>query len=470
MIQTTILRDDDVEPLSEAVLSVLEQTEILCQNDRMLAALEKAGARVDRSKQTALLPRDMVREYVRSFHEEYARDKHPEHFRDPGRPGVNTQVAQFYHDYGLRERRIGNRQDLIEMTKLGEALHGEDGVGHSLLTAEAPPLIEPLEAVLVLAEYATRPRSVFAWNVRQGPYLAEMGDILGVPDLFSWGSICIAHPFRFDRDVADRMERMVDAGNVIGLTAMPVAGVTTPVTVEGFVVVSSAEVIAAWIIARVLNPAVPINGGSMWAGTVDMRTGHVSFSAPDALFYGFASVEFIRRWCGIDLMVGGGEYSDAREPSLYAALEKVYKSMTIAAFGGRSAGIGEGMLEDGKVLSPVQLLLERDYSASIAHLARDVRPTPANIALQEILEVGAGKGASHVQTEHTLRHYRSSLWRPELLDRAGWAGVDAEAAILQKTHERVGALAAGYRKPEGRDDILVRLRAVVDRARRELLA
>jgi trimethylamine:corrinoid methyltransferase-like protein len=38
----------------------------------------------------------------------------------------------------------------------------------------------------------------------------------------------------------------VKAGVPTGLTAMPVAGVTAPVTVEGFIVVASAEYIATW--------------------------------------------------------------------------------------------------------------------------------------------------------------------------------------------------------------------------------
>ena len=469
MIQTTLIRDADVDVLADGVLTTLESVGVLCQNERMLDALGAAGARVDRVNQTATFPREMTCEYVDSFRAQYACEKRPQHYRDPGLPGLTTQIAQFYHDFDRRERRSGTTRELVEMAKLGEVLHGGGGVGHSLLLTDVPPMVEPLAAAMVLAEYATRPRGVFAWNVRHGPYLEEMGDILGVPDLHTWGSICIAHPFRFDRDVADRMERMIRAGQSIGLTAMPVAGVTTPVTVEGFVVVSSAELVAAWIMARALEPTVPVNGGSMWAGTVDMRTGHVSFSAPDAMFYAFASVEFVRRWCGIDLPVGGGEYSDAREPGLYAALEKVYKAMTIAAFGGRSTGIGEGMLDEGKVLSPVQLLLERDMSASIAHLSRDLAPSAESIALQEILEVGAGVGASHVQTEHTLRHHRASLWRPRLMDRSGWAGADAEEEILRTTNAQVKDLIAGYRKPEGREDQLARMREVVDRARRDLL-
>jgi hypothetical protein len=42
-------------------------------------------------------------------------------------------------------------------------------------------------------------------------------------------------------------------------------------------------------------------------------------------------------------------------------------------------------------------------------------------------------------------------------------------AILPKAHEKVRALLAGYRKPEGREQQLPKMRAVVERARRELV-
>ena len=41
---------------------------------------------------------------------------------------------------------------------------------------------------------------------------------------------------------------------------MPVAGVTAPVTFEGFIVIASAEHVATWIAARALNPEVQLAG------------------------------------------------------------------------------------------------------------------------------------------------------------------------------------------------------------------
>jgi trimethylamine:corrinoid methyltransferase-like protein len=411
----------------------------------------------------------MTRRFAASLREESAsRKESAPSFHAPGLPGLGTQIAQLYYDEETGEARQGNRSDFINLVRFGDGLNPGGTVGHALLLTDVPPLMEPLEAALLLAEYAHRPGPAFAWNVRQIDYLAEMGEILGVSDWYAWGAICFAHPLRFDRDVADKFARRTRVGVPAGLTAMPVAGITTPVTVEGFVVVAAAEHLATWMAARAINPAVAL-GGSMWAGTVDMATGEVSYSAPDAMYYAFATVEFLRRWCGINIPVGGGEYCSAKRPGLYTALEKAYKAMTIAAFSGQHPEVGSGLLDNGRMISRVQLLLERELSAALGCFAHQLDPVPERIAMESILEVGLGLRENYLRTEHTLRHYRQSLWLPRVMERVGWEGPASETRAVRQALEQVQALTAAYRKPEGREEQLAAMRAVAERARRDLL-
>ena len=474
MPQFRLLRDKDIEPLAEGVLGVLQDVGVLCQNEEMLRALEEMGAEADHSSERATFPRTMVADFVEGVRRENPPGGASESAGDepsfvaPGLPGVGGQVAQFFYDHETGEKRSGNTEDLTYLTKLGDVLHGEGGVGHSLLLTDVPPLMEPLEAAMILAEYAHKPGRAFAWNVKLVDYLIEMGEIIGIEDWFSYGANCFAHPLRFDEPVASKFVRRVREGVASGLTAMPVAGMTTPVTVEGFVVVASAEHIATWMAARALNPEVPL-GGSMWPGTVDMRTGHVSYCCFDAMFYGFATVEFLRTWCGVSIPMGGGEYCDAKRPGLFAAYEKAYKAMTVAAFTGRHPSVGSGMLDEGKILAPVQLMIERDMGLGVRHFGREIEATAENIALSTIRDVGIGLQRNYLETEHTLRNFRECIWLPELIDRSGWNGCENEGNVLQKAHSKVESLVGEYVKPEGREDKLAAMRAVVERARKHLL-
>lgn len=466
------MRDHDVEALGDGVCRLLEQVGMKFQNETMLAALKEWGATVDDSTQIAKFPRRLLDRFVEDVRREYRRsgpDEAAVPFHAPDMPQIETQVAQYLYDYDAGERRPGKSEDYVEFIKLGDRLPGAPDVGHCLLLTDVPPLVEPLEALLLQAEYAHRPQGVFAWNASQAAYLREMGDALGLERAYSFGAVCIAHPLRFDRAVADRYVMMIAEGHRGGLTAMPVAGLSTPITVEGFIVVSTAEQLGAWIAARAMNPKAPL-GGSVWCGTPDMKIGHISFSNFDAMYYNVATVQFTRDWCGVEIVPSGPDYANAKRPGLYAVLEKAYKAMIVAAFTGAHPSIGGGMVDTGKVLSDVQLLLERDMTEGLQQFGRSIAATEERIGFPTILEVGTGDGASYFQSDHTALNFRSSLWLPELLDRTGWNGPESEARIMDRYRDKVRALTAEYQKPEGREGKLAAARRVVERARKELLS
>jgi trimethylamine--corrinoid protein Co-methyltransferase len=469
MFQRFLLNDSDIDPLADGVFSVLDKVGVLCQNREILEALEAKGARVDYARSTCTFPRKMQERFLERIKSEKSVEDQGDYrkFGSPSLPSLGTQVAQFYYDYEKKERRSGNKDDFVQLIKLGETLHPEIGVGHSLLLTDVPPIMEPLEAALLLAQYSRNPSPAFAWNFRQIDYLKEMGDVLGLKNWFEYGAICFAHPLRWDKDTADKFVHRVRSGYPTGLTGMPVAGMTAPVTIAGFVVVASAEFFATWIAARSINEDVDLYG-SMWGGTIDMKTGSTSYSTFDALFYSFATVEFIRRWCGKEIPVGGGEYCDAKLPGLYTALEKAYKAMTIAAFTGYHPTIGQGMLEEGKTISPVQLLLERDLTKGIQILGEEVEVTPQTMALDTIFDIEFGLSKNYLQARHTLNNYRKCLWLPELTNRAGWNGSMDEQGILDKTQRKVSDLISMYEKPDVDRDKLSKMREIAKRAQREL--
>ena len=422
MFQRAMLKDGDVEPIAGALYQVLEGIGVYCQNREILEALDKAGAKVDFGLETATFPREMTRELVELVRgEPPVVSDEPPRFGRPGLPTIGTQIAQFTYDYKNKERRSSNVADLIEFVKLGDALAPGGAVGHALSLTDVPALVEPMEAAMILAEYAHRPAPAFAWNVRQVDYLIEMGEIYGLEDWFTWGAICFAHPLRFDRDVADKFVRRVKSGAATGLTAMPVAGMSTPVSTAGFIAVAGAEIVATWLAARAVNPDVPLSG-SIWGGSLDMRSGQVSYCSFDAMRYSFALAEFLRRWCGKELTVGGGEYCDAKAPGYYAAMEKAYKAMMIAAFTGRTAAIGQGMLDEGKTLCAVQLLLERELTNGLHLLGDEIEVNPDTLALDTIFEIGHGLKESYMNRGHTVANYREFLWCPILADRSGYNG------------------------------------------------
>jgi trimethylamine:corrinoid methyltransferase-like protein len=293
-----------------------------------------------------------------------------------------------------------------------------------------------------------------------------MGDILGRADWVSFGAVCFAHPLRFSASSAVKFVRQIKGGSGAGLVNMAVMPVSTPVTLEGFIVVVAAEFLALWLAGRAMRDGVKV-GGSLWTGTTDMVSGRVNFAAFDAMLYSFAAVEFIERWTGKPIRVGGGEYCDARVPGYFALCEKAYKAMTIAAFSGRHPSLGYGLLEAGQTICPAQMLLECDYSDGLRHYARTVQPTEENIALSEIIDACLN-GWSLLESDHTVKHFRDCVYLPRLLDRLGYGGGEHDRVIVRKAQDKIKQLLAAYRKPAVDPAILARMRAVADRAKKYL--
>ena len=486
----TILSDRDVEVLTKGVCTVLERQGFHCENRDLLNAYEQAGASVDRDAHVAKFPRPVIMDFAESLRGEEksgwqawlrGEDKelfysgyHPyepsSEFKAPLLPTMFHSLSTYYYDDGTTETRLGNRDDFISLIQLGDVLHPAKGVGHVLnMSADSDAPVEPLESALLLLEHSNNPRGVYVMDIRQIPYLEEIEAIFGIEDPYwHWmANICPSSPLKLDRLAAQRYVYMLKKGIYPAkLAAMPVAGVNMPVTTAGTIVVIAAEFVALWLAARVLQTKkIPLTGMPV-LGTLDLSSGDVSFTAFDAAIRRLAVCEFIRKWTGVQLAPGPGEWTPTKGPGSYCTLEKAYFGMICAAFTGHHPEIGIGHIDAGLTISPVQLLLDWEFSKGLRVLEK---PTigEAELGLDAIQGVGFGFGEDFLTSDHTIAHMRRAVWMPECSGRGGWS-TESEAKLLQRTLDKVRSLTAQYSKPETDPGKLAAARAVVERARQDL--
>ncbi|MHB0874765.1 MAG: trimethylamine methyltransferase family protein [Anaerolineae bacterium] len=468
----TVLREDDVEPLAEAVLTVLERVGLTCDDDEVMRALAGFGAHVDRERHLATFPRPLVLDFVAQLRREAAPAREDAgRFRAPGMPGLLHQLAIYTYDWPKREKRLGNRDDFVYLTKLADVLHPEHGAGHSLLLSDVSAAVEPLEVALLLFRYAHHPAGVVVADVRQIDYVREIEDIAGIDNPYwHWvTNVSFATPLRLSREAAALLTYLVRSGDYPAkVYNFGVSGASMPATVGGTATVAAAEILALWMCARALAPGVTIGGNSMvQVGSIDMRGGGVSWWGFDGMIRSLTACAFLRRWTGVPVSPGGGEYTPSQYPGSYVSLEKAYRAMVMAAFTGYHPGIGSGHLEAGLTFSPVQLMLDRDLTAALVYLQPPVVDAE-QIGLDTMLAVGHGERSTYLESEHTLRHFRHAIWAPRFLARAGWSGGDGEEGVLRRAQAAVDDLLAAYRQPEYDEDKLVRMRQVVVKARKVL--
>jgi len=485
-----ILKDRDIDLLTDGVLEVMEKTGIFCDNQEILKAVESAGAEVDFKKKTAKFPRKVIAKFIDEIKKEDKKGwekeikgenrktmlsgwvpyvEYPAKFESPYIPFLFHQLATFYYDDEKKERRKGNRDDFITLIKLGDTLHPEQGSGHSLNLSDVSPEIEPLEAAVTLIEYSKNPRGVYVEDIRQIDYLKEIEGIAGIRDPhWHWlANVSFATPLKLGKDIAERFVYMIKTGDYPAkVYSMAVSGVNTPVTTAGCIVITAAEFLALWFCARLFNPKIPLTGFVL-TGTMDMKSGGVDYWTFDTLIRRFSVCEFIRKWMGVSVSAGIGEWGPTKVPGFYAALEKAYLAMAIAAFTGFHPEIGMGHIEAGLSISPAQLLLDREIAKGLKFLESPLI-NEETIGMETILDVGFGIEKNYLQSEHTLKNFRSSLWNAEFFDRNGWS-VENEEKMLKKAREKVQQLISEYKKPEVDPDKISNIRQVIEKAKKNLL-
>jgi trimethylamine:corrinoid methyltransferase-like protein len=104
---------------------------------------------------------------------------------------------------------------------------------------------------------------------------------------------------------------------------MPLTGMSSPATKLGNAIVCNAEILGAITAVKAFHPEALVGGGAI-SGLLDMKTGVVSFSAPEAILQDIAVAEVHQRRYGFDFLIGSG-YTDAKVPNSQVLAEKLSK-------------------------------------------------------------------------------------------------------------------------------------------------
>ncbi|MGQ9682415.1 MAG: trimethylamine methyltransferase family protein [Anaerolineae bacterium] len=471
-----LFSESDLDRLHEATLKVLEGTGMQVLSGRLLDALERSGARVDRAQHTVRYPRALVEALVAERRQRPWQP--PREATEAPRElalGLSGVIAPFIYDYAAKARRPATQADLLDTIHWAEVdLSPQREVDLAVTMGEVPPIIEPIVAYELLLEHTTRPGRAYTTEPVQIPYLVELAEIYYGRPVFPRGTDFVTSPLTISSRLAEHTLAAIRAGQThFPCGVMPICGGNAPITVAGNVVQSAAEMLGLWLAIRAVCPQATFSGGAC-NGIVDLRKGTPSFNAPEALLADLGVCELFRRRYGGDVHVAAfSDYIDAALPGIQAAYERTYRAMAIAAFVGDHFQLGgQGTLDAGQIFSPEQFILERDMSEGLVRLGQGIAVSEETIALETIQQVGAGEGKSFLDTEHTLRHFRET-WFPRYLYRGVYQDDAAEhardAQMLSAAHEHYRACIARYQPPKLDEGKVRAMRAVVERARRDLV-
>lgn len=469
-----LLDDAEIERIYAGAVRVLCQSGFRIQNREILERLENQGARVNFTQEVFWPSMDMLRRLEESVRRSAVNPTRTCLLRRRQFPGnVITYNGTLIYDWTEGVQRAATLRDVEDMLKTCHMLKEVKAFGPTITAQDVPAVIEPIVSFALGIETTDRPvLRVELVLPQQLPYLEELD------------SITQERPVRYNYDGCAINNFTVDERAMGCLTATwkrnglanwevyscPVAGATAPVTLAGSVVVGVAETLGAWFAGWALNEEAGLSAMPC-AGVLDMRSGRVLFSCPEALMINVGIYQVFDRMFGLQIGMLA-DYTDAKVPGLQAMHDKMLNALTYAWLTGQ-LNMQRGTLEAGKVFSPTQMIIDCELNDELVNLANGLEVSDETLALELILSLGPMNGKSYMDKDHTIRNYRRSLWYPALMDRTNWDSPacerEKELVVLRKAEARWREALARYERPNIPDEKIRAAREVVARARKHLL-
>jgi trimethylamine---corrinoid protein Co-methyltransferase len=476
MGQLEILTPGEVRQIQQASLKVLARTGVKVGHPRFRRLLAEAGAIVDEVQQIVRLPETLVLQSL-----EQAGKKFTIFGRDPRRQArfgqgdlVFVSSPAQYQWFPLRsdERRDPTLADVRNAIVVGDALEHIDMVGAMAVPLEVPA---PFREVLVTAELLKgTPKATW------GAFLSGADSARCVLELFrtvaggsgplrerplGYAAVEPISPLQLPEHGLEILEVFCEAGLPAVFFPMTQTSATGPSTLAGTLVQENAEILSGIVVSQVLRPGTPVVYGGI-PHIFDQPSMSISFGAPEQGLMAAAMTQIGKSY-GLPVYVNV-ILTDAIAIDYQAGMEKGI-TMVMGALAGADTPSHLGIRGADQGASLAQLVVDDELVAYVKRILRGFVVDEETLAEEVIAAVGPT--GNYLAEEHTIRHYRQELWRPNLLFRGQFERWQEKGskALHERAADKVEHILATH-QPEPIDEALGReVDQIVAAARKQML-
>jgi len=451
------------------VIKLLRTVGMKVTHDKLRQLLENEGLEVDKAHKRVKFSVDIIEETIKSIRKDNERGEGYEIIPAGGKSGFPYGNGATPFIYSWRARKIvrPKKEDLIRMIRIGEVVEEAGTISAPVIMSEVDPRIERIRALALLIENTSKPVSIDYYYANQLKYVLELLDIVG-QDLLIREGFVISPLTLGERTAACLLEEFKYRIPNVCIGAQPVAGVTAPVTIAGTVTLGAAEILGGWIITKAINRRVKVRG-NITSGTMDMSTGKVCFCTPETIIQDAGVAQLCEEIYGVPGTINASSiWVDAKTPGIQAAWEKCFKQLAL----GHTSSFHCGLLDGGRSFCPTQLVIDYEINKMLESTFRNVRLDEEIMPVPEIKKI-IDANSGFLESEHTLKHFRQSIWTPKLLDRTAWRDDTSEAnadnELLEKAEKIWREALQTYKPPQRESRSIKTLKDIVHRAEEELL-
>ncbi|MCL0060244.1 trimethylamine methyltransferase family protein, partial [Dehalococcoidia bacterium] len=438
------LTDESIHKIHHTAMRVIEEVGFEVNSESALKLFEGAGARVDRGKQLARLPRERVMELIETAPSEInlcGRDEKHDILLGGKRvyTGTGGTALYVYHpDTG--QKQLATLNDLKRIARLVDGL---DNI-HLFMLPTYPSEL-PVEQVDVNRFFAGLDNTTK--HVMGGVYTLDgVKQVIRMAEIVSGSSeslrrrplvsmiACSISPLKMDKEYGDLLVTIAGAGIPLVCPAEPLCGATSPVTLAGNLVIQTVDSLMGVMLTQIINPGSPVIFGSV-ASSTDLRdlkylAGSVEMGLLNAA--GAQMAHFYK----LPFYATGG-MTDSKVLDSQSGYESAISGLLCALAGANFIHDAAGLMEFALTVSYEKFVIDNEILGMVMRAVEGIKVNDETLAFDLIKQVGPG--GNFVTAKHTRRLMRSEHYQPSLSDRNSRQDWEAKGERLtwQRAAERV---------------------------------
>jgi len=454
-----ILSEPEVQSILDGALDTLGTTGVRFEDREARDILVAAGATV--VGEDVRLPKDLVLSALSespSLIVLPARD--PAHSIELGqRRFVTTNGfgTAYVLDGRSGARREAVAEDMARLTRLSDRLSEVGFCQHLVSPSDLAQDVLDVALPCIALANTSKHCHLSSYSSAYADQVFDLGEIVAegcateVPP-YSLGC-CSLSPLRFPKEATALLRKAVQRGIPFLVVCGAVAGVTSPVTLAGSLVVQTAELLAASTLAQTVRPGAAIAWGS-FTSPMDPRTTRQSLGGAELSLVNGATAQ-ICRYVGVPFGYGTGGVSDASSVGIQAGIEKALTTLSAALAGVEVIhDAASGIIDSGLTVSYEQLVIDDEMCRVVRRFLRGIDVDESTLALDVI--AAAGPGGSYPALPHTALHFRKEL---HLTDFWVKGQEEEDADVVKRAAVRAETLAASPpRQPLSEDQVRAMLK------------
>jgi trimethylamine--corrinoid protein Co-methyltransferase len=449
--QISFLSREEQDRIHEAALWILKEMGIQMPSQQAVSIMQKAGAKVD-NKNIVKIPPELVKYALTTVPKREAfvlygrEEKFDVHFPKDTPLLAPMQEATRVIDLETGMYRPASNKDLADLTRLMEALKNVAYVGSLVTPQDVSKETSEWYALATMLKntskhiYTATPGAGF---IRDAVKMASI--VVGSEEAFKARpfisfNILMRAPLQISRPEVEALIEVSRQGLNLFLTSGAIAGATTPVTMVGAIAQNHAEVMSEIVLSQVVRPGTPAMY-SCSLRSMDMTTANVAMSSPESAILRGAQAQMAQY---LELPVRSkGFLRDAKVLDAQAGFETAMVGLVTTL----SSDIIEGLQYEMDVLVDfADLVFVDEAFSALKRIEKGFSADSSTLTLALDALKEAGHGGSFIGSKHTLKNFRSELWRPQLFDRWPWGTWEKNGSkdARQRAREKAKEILSSY--------------------------